>query len=334
MTYEDLIKDLKARKFKPIYLLHGSESFYIDRITDFFENHILDEGERSFNLSILYGKETDFMTVVDHARRFPMMSEYQIVIIKEAQSMKDLSSLESYVKNPATSTLLVICHKHGTIDGRTTFAKLLKSSSEVFESKKVYDNQMAPWISGYLEERGYKIAAAQATLIGEYLGNDLSKVSNELDKLMVNLPKGHKVNKDDIEEYIGISKDFNVFELQEAIAARNKEKTYRIIQYFIANPRNNPLVMVVATLFSYFNKIYLMHFLGNSPDREVQKTLGLSNTFFIKNYRNAARSYSRAQTEKIIHLLRIYDQKAKGVERDSFTDQDMMQELIYKILSA
>ena len=294
---------------------------------------MLGEAEQSFNLSILYGKETDFKTVVDHARRFPMMSEYQVVILKEAQSMKDLTSLETYIKNPADTTLLVICHKHGTIDGRTSFAKLLKAKAIVFESKKVYDNQMSPWISGYLESHGYKIGPAESSLIGDYLGNDLSKVANELDKLMVNLPKGHKVNKDNIEEYIGISKDFNVFELQDAISSRNKEKTYRIIQYFIANPRNNPFIMVVATLFSYFSKVYLMHFLGNSPDREVQKTLGLSNTFFVKNYRSAARSYSRVQTEKVIHMLRVYDLKAKGVGRDSFTDQALMQELVYKILS-
>jgi DNA polymerase-3 subunit delta len=334
LTADNLIKDLKSRKFHPIYLLQGPESYYIDQITNYFENHVLDEGERSFNLLILYGKETDFKTVVDNASRFPMMSEYQVVILKEAQSMKDLIELETYVKNPAPTTMLVICYKHGTIDGRTTFAKWLKDKAVIFESKKVYDNQMPAWISDHLAGRGFKIGASEAALIADYLGADLSKVANEMEKLALNLPTGHKINKADIEKYIGISKDFNVFELQDALGTRNKEKAYRIIQYFISNPKNNPLIVVVATLFSYFSKIYLMHFLGNSPDREVQKSLGLSNTFFIKNYRAAAMAFNRHQTEKIIHLLRVYDLKSKGVGRDSFTEGAMMQELIYKILSA
>lgn len=333
MTADNLIKDLKGRKFHPVYLLHGQEPFYIDQITEYFEDHILDESEKSFNLSILYGKETDFKTVVDNARRFPMMSEYQVVILKEAQSMKDLSELETYVKNPSPSTILVICYKHNTIDGRTTFAKLLKEKAVVFESKKIYDNQMPGWITSHLETKGFKIGPAEASLIADYLGADLSKVANEVEKLALNVPQGHKINKDDIEKYIGISKDFNVFELQDALSARNKEKAYRIVQYFMSNPKNNPLIVIVATLFSYFSKIYLMQFLRNSPDREVQKSLGLSNTFFVKNYRAAAQSFTKLQTEKIIHLLRVYDMKSKGVGRDSFTEEAMMQELIYKILS-
>ncbi|MCB0689006.1 MAG: DNA polymerase III subunit delta [Saprospiraceae bacterium] len=334
MTADSLIKDLKKRQFHPVYLLHGPEPYYIDQITDYFEDHVLDESERSFNLTILYGKETEFKTVVDNARRFPMMSEYQLVILKEAQSMKELAELETYVKNPSPSTILVICYKHGNIDGRTSFAKLLKTQAIVFESKKVYDNQMPAWITSHLESKGFQIGPAEAALISDYLGAELSKVANEIEKLALNLPQGHKVNKDDIEKYIGISKDFNVFELQDALASRNKEKAYRIIQYFMSNPKNNPLIVVVATLFSYFSKIYLMQFLRNSPDREVQKSLGLSNTFFVKNYRAAAQAFSKSQTEKIIHLLRIYDLKSKGVGRDSFTEQAMMQELIYKILSA
>lgn len=333
MTADILIQDLESRKFQPVYLLHGPEPYYIDVITQFFEQHVLDEAERSFNLTILYGKEIDFKTVVDNARRFPMMSEYQVVILKEAQSMKDLVELETYVKNPAPTTILVICYKHNTIDGRTTFAKVLKKNAVVFESKRIYDNQMPAWISDHLAGRGFKIGPTEAALIADYLGADLSKVANEMEKLALNLPQGHKIDKEDIEKYIGISKDFNVFELQDALSSRNKEKAYRIIQYFISNPKNNPLIVVVATLFSYFSKIYLMHFLRNAPDREVQKSLGLSNTYFVKNYRSAARTFNRIQTEKIIHLLRVYDMKSKGVGRDGFSEEAMMQELIYKILS-
>ncbi len=333
MKYEELIRDLRARKFKPVYLLHGKESFYIDKITQYFENSVLDETEKAFNLMVLYGKEVDFKTVVDHARRYPMMSEYQVVIIKEAQTMRDLTELTSYVKNPAETTILVISYKHGTLDGRTSFAKLMKREAVVFESKRVYDNQMPDWITGQVRELGLDIGMSEASLIADYLGSDLSKVANEIDKLTINLAAGHLINRADIEKYIGISKDFNVFELQDALGSRNREKAYRIIQYFIANPKNNPLIMVVATLFSYFSKVYMMHFLRTAPEREVQKTLGLSGPFFVRKYRQAAQSYTKKQTEGVIHLLRDYDMKSKGVERASFSDQALMQEMVYKILN-
>lgn len=332
-TFDQIKKDLKKRQYKPVYLLHGAEPYYIDELTSLFEHKVLDEAERSFNLTILYGKETDFKTVVDAARRFPMMAECQVVIVKEAQSMKDLASLSTYVKNPSPTTLLVICHKHNTIDGRTSFAKTLKKEAVVFESKRVYDNQMPDWISGFLEKNKLQIGPAESALIADYLGANLSKVSNELEKLALNLPDGHKVTKGDIEQYIGISKDFNIFELQDALGARNKEKVYRIVKYFIANPKSNPLVMVVATLFSYFSKLYLMQFLKHSPDREVQKSLGLSSPYFVKKYRGATQTFSRMQVERIIHILRIYDLKSKGVDRSNFSDQALMQEMVYRILS-
>lgn len=333
MTFEALSKELKAGKYKPVYLLHGNEPYYIDLITDHFEHKVLDEAERSFNMTILYGKDVDYKSVVDQARRYPMMAEHQVVILKEAQSMKQLTDLEAYIKNPLDTTIFVIAYKHGKLDGRTKFAKTLQKTAVVFESKRPYDNQMPAWIATFMQKKGYKINPAESSLIAEYLGNDLSKVANELSKLVINLPKGETINKDHIQEHIGISKDYNIFELQNALGTRNKVSTYKIIQYFQANPRNNPLVMVVATLFSYFNKIYLMQFLRNAPDREVQKTLGLSTSYFVKDYRTAAKNYNRLQTERILHLLRQYDLKSKGVDRGSFTDQSLMQEMIYQILS-
>lgn len=333
LTAESLLKDLKDRKFQPVYLLQGTESYFIDQISDYFENQVLDESEKSFNLTILYGKDVDFKTVVDNARRFPMMSEYQVVILKEAQSMAEFNQLETYVKNPSPSTILVLCFRNGTIDGRTTFAKLLKEKAVVFESKKIYENQVPGWVTNYLTVLGYKISAADAALIADYLGNDLSKIVNEAEKLSLNLPPGHKITKDDIEKYIGISKEYNVFELQAALGTRNREKTYRIVKYLMANPKSNPFAMLVPALFGFFSKLYLMHFLGRAPDRDIQKTLGLSNTYFVNDYRIAAQSYNRTQTEKIIHLLRIYDMKGKGVGRDGFSEQAMLQELVYKILS-
>ncbi len=333
MTADSILRDLKNRKFHPLYLLHGPESFYIDQITEYFENQILNESEKSFDLSVIYGVDTDSRSLIDNASRFPMLSEFQILILKEAQSMKDLIALEPYIKNPSSATILVICYKHGILDGRTSFAKLLKEKAVVFESRKIYDNQLPAWIMDYLGSKSFKISSADANLIAEYLGADLSKVAGEVEKLALNLSPGHKITKDDIEKYIGISKDFNVFELQDALGSRNKQKAYGIIQYFMANPKSNPLIVVVATLFGFFSKVYLMHFLRDSSDLQVQKSLSLKNSFFVKKYRIAAKSFNRTQTEKIIHILRTYDLKSKGVGRDSFSDQAIMQELIYRILS-
>ncbi len=333
MNYEQIKKDLKARKFQPVYFLHGDEPYYIDQLTHHFEHEVLDDSEKSFNLTVLYGKDVDHKVVIDAARRFPMMASHQVVILKEAQSMKGLTELGLYIENPSESTLLVICFKHAKFDKRTKFAKLVTKHANVFESKRVYDNQMPAWISNYLIRQGFKIGARETTLIAEYLGNNLGKVANELDKLAINLSKGHEITRKDIEKYIGISKDFNVFELQNALGSRNLEKTYRIIGYFQSNPRNNPLIMVVGTLFGYFSKIYQMHALKSANDREIQKVLGLSTSYFVKDYRRAAQAYSISQTEKILHLLREYDLKSKGVDRVNATDQSLMQEMIYHILS-
>ena len=333
MNHTDILTDLKKGKYAPVYFLHGEEPYYIDLISDYIENNILSDSERSFNLTILYGKDVDHKTVIDNARRFPMMATNQVVILKEAQSMKSLQDLNIYIENPLHSTLLVICHKHKKLDKRTKFAKVVQRNAVVLESKRPYDNQMPKWVSSYLKELGYEIKPLESNLIAEYLGNNLSKVANELDKLAINLPSGHTITKDDIQEHIGISKDYNIFELQDAIGSRNQSKCYRIVKYFQSNPRNHPLVVVIGTLYSFFAKIYMMHFLRHAPEREIQKTLGLSSGYFIKDYKKAASSYSKTQTEEVLHLLKQYDLKAKGVERVSFSDQAILQELVYHILA-
>ena len=333
MKYEELLKELKTGKYQPIYFLHGNEPYYIDQLTQYFENKILSEAEKSFNLTILYGKDVDHKTVIDNTRRFPMMSSHQVVILKEAQHMKQLQDLDIYLENPLDSTILVICYKHQKLDKRTKFAKILQKYTVLFESNTLYDNQVPGWITNYLKSKSYTIKPDEAALISEYLGNDLSKISNELDKLMINLSKDKVITKNDIQTHIGISKDFNVFELQRALSERDLDKTYRIIHYFMSNLKNNPLVMVVAMLYSYFSKIYILHFLKNVPDREVQKSLGLSSPYFVKEYRKSSESFSKTQTEKIINILRTYDLKSKGVDRVNFSEQGLMQEMIYHILS-
>ncbi|MDH3652306.1 MAG: DNA polymerase III subunit delta [Saprospiraceae bacterium] len=333
MTFDQITQDLKAKKYHPVYFLHGDESYYIDLLAHQFEHQILDEAERAFNLTILYGKEVDHKTVIDAARRFPMMAPHQVVILKEAQSMKTIADLSLYIENPSLSTLFIICYKHARFDKRTKFAKLIIKKAVIFESKRIYDNQIPAWINNYLQKKGLKINNKETSLIGEYLGNNLNKIANELDKLAINLTRGHQITQDDIEKYIGISKDYNIFELQNALGSRDREKTYRIIGYFQSNPKNNPLVMVVGTLFGFFAKIFQMHALRNAGDREVQKVLGLSTAYFVKDYRRAAQEYNKTQTEKVLNLLREYDLKSKGVERASATDQSLMQEMVYHILS-
>ena len=237
MTYPQIIKELKAKKYSPIYLLHGNEPYYIDKISRYVEENVLTEGEKSFNQMIMYGKDTDHKTLIDTCSRYPMMASHQVVILKEAQEMKTLKELLPYIEKPVHTTILVICFKHKKFDGRTKFGKLVKQKALIFESKKLYDNQIPDWIQSYLKDKKLSISPSASVLVAEYLGENLSKVSNELDKLAINLAPGTEVNEKHIQEQIGISKEYNVFELQKALGAKNVVKSNRIINYFISNPK-------------------------------------------------------------------------------------------------
>lgn len=334
MSYTQILADLKAKKYRPVYFLHGNEAYFIDAIADFIEQNVLNEGEKAFNQTILYGKDIDFKQVVDAARRYPMMSSHQVVIIKEAQEMRTLQNLSKYVEKPTDTTILVICHKHKRFDSRTSFGKLLKSNALVFESKKLYDNQLPDWITTYLKGKGFSIQPQATALIAEYLGTDLSKVVNELEKLTINLPKGTKITPKHIQENIGISKDYNIFELNKALGYKDIAKANRIIKYFSANPRKNPMVMVVSGLYNYFSKIYTLHFLRNASEKDLLKALKLSSGFFLKEYRQSARNYNRHKTEKVLQLLKEYDLKSKGVAFNTVNnpESELMKELVWKIL--
>ncbi len=334
MTFEAILKELEAGNYRPVYFLHGREPFFIDRITHYIEHHALDEAERSFNLTVLYGKEADFKTVVDAARRYPMMAPRQVVILKEAQEMRTLKELKHYVEKPLDTTVLVIAHKHKNYNLNSGFGKALKQNALVFDSKPLYDNQAPDWIVKYLREKGYTIEPAAAALIAEYLGTDLSKVANELDKLIISLPKGASIDAQQIEANIGISKDYNVFELQKALGLRDIRKANRIVAYFAANPRKNPLPMVTGSLYNYFSKVYMMHFLRNLPEKELLEALKLRSRFFLKEYRAAARHFNLAATEKVIGLLREYDLKSKGVDYNSTgkPEGELLREMVWRIL--
>ena len=334
MTFEQIMIELKKRQYRSVYFLMGVEPYYIDVIADYIAANALPEQEKAFNQVILYGKDTSVYAVLDAAKRFPMMSQFQVVIVKEAQNLKDIDKLQSYLEKPLQSTIFVVCHKYKSLDKRSKLYKILEKSKDaaVLESKKLYDNQVPAWITDYLTERGYTIAPAAATLLTEYLGSELSKVTNELNKLMITLPVNEKkITLDLIEKNIGISKDYNVFEFQKALGAKDVLKANRIIDYFARNPNSNPIVMVISSLYSYFVKILTYHYL---PDKSQSAAASVLKVYpsYVKDYESAARKYPAKKIIHIISILREYDLKSKGVGSSSASDGDLMREMTYKIM--
>ncbi|MDX1940277.1 MAG: DNA polymerase III subunit delta [Saprospiraceae bacterium] len=334
MSYQDILKELKQKKYRPIYFLHGAEAYFIDLISNYIEHEILTETEKAFNLTVLYGKEINHLAVVDSARRYPVMAERQVVIIKEAQEMKSLPDLFTYIEKPLDSTILVICHKHKTLNLNSKFGKLLKEKALVFDAKELYDNQVPDWIKDYLKDKGLKINANAANLIAEYLGTELSKIANELDKLALNLPSSTEINEKHIEENIGISKDYNVFELQKALGGRDVLKANRIVQYFADNPRKNPLPVVIGSLYNFFSKLYILHFVRNLPEKEMIEALQLRSAYFLKDYRAALLHFPLQKTEQVIGFLKEYDLKSKGVDfiTTGKEDGELLKEMVWRIL--
>lgn len=330
-AWRDIFEDIKKKIYAPVYFLMGEEPFFIDVIADQIEMRVLDDMEKEFNFSVLYGREVDVPAVVSTAKRFPMMANHQVVIVKEAQNMKDIESLESYIKNPLKSTLLVICYKYKTIDKRKSLYKTLLKEAVVMDSKKLKDYEMPGWISNYIKNSGYRIGNKASQLLADHLGNDLGKVVNELKKVFISLPKGNEVTTDTIEQNIGISKDFNVFELQNALTEKNSLKAYQIARYFADNPKSNPLVVTMAVLHSYFVKILLYHSLKDRSDGNVAKELGM-NPFFVKDVKAAAANYSMSNVTQIMSLLRAYDLKSKGVDNPNTDHGELLRELTYRIM--
>ncbi len=331
MNYEDILANLRNKIYHPIYFLMGEESYFIDQITDHIAKNVLTEAEQGFNQHILYGKDTDIDTIITNARRFPMMANHQVIIVKEAQNIKKIEDLEPYINAPLESTILVINYKYKTLDKRKSFAKMLGKKGVLFESKKIYDNQLPNWINSYLSSHNFSIAPQAAAMLAEYLGTDLSKVSNELDKLIISLPENTKITPEHIEKNIGISKDFNIFELQNALGERNVLKTNQIINYFAANPASSPITRTIASLYFYFMKILTYHFLDDKSQNSVASSLQI-NPYFVRSYIAAAKQYPIRKVVDIIAVLREYDMKSKGMGNVSATAGDLQREMIYKIL--
>lgn len=330
-TFQSIMADLKRKVYHPVYFLCGEEPYYIDKITDFIANNVLEEHEREFNQTVIYGKETEIANVIEYAKQFPMMANHQVVIVKEAQNLRKIEDLQSYLENPSKSTVLVLAHKYKKPDKRKAFGKKLAKHSVYFESKKLYENKIPDWISSYLSERKYRISPKASLLVTEYLGTDLSKVANELDKLMLNLPEGTEISPKDIEENIGISKDFNTFELQGALGKKDLYKANLIAQHFALNAKEHPLVVTISSLYTYFSKILGYHFLKDRSQATVATALKV-HPFFVKEYELAARNYPAKKAVAIIRYLKDFDLRSKGVNNPSTSDGELLKELVFKIL--
>jgi DNA polymerase-3 subunit delta len=339
MTAADILKDIKNRKYKPLYLLHGEEPYFIDLVSNYIEHSLLPEAEKGFNQTVVYGKDTEIMAVLNAAKRYPMMADYQVVLVKEAQDMKwgkdddgkkSIDPLLSYLENPLTSTILVFCYKYGKFDKRKKTYKAIEKNGLVFESAPLYDSKIPAWIEGYISDKGYKINQQASAMLSEYLGNDLSKIANELEKLMLNVSAGQEITLKHIHDNIGISKEYNVFELQTALSKKDAFKVNQIINYFEANPKANPIVLVLGNLNNYFSKVLAYHYIKDKSQQNLARELGV-NPYFVKDYEQAGRSYSYQKTMQIISYLREYDLKSKGVESNA-PHGELMKELMFKIL--
>jgi len=337
MTAEDILKDLKNRKFKPLYLLHGEEPYHIDLVGNYVEHQLLSDADKGFNQTVLYGKDTEVMTVLGAAKRYPMMADYQVVLVKEAQDMKwgkddddkkSINPLLNYLENPLPSTILVFCYKYGKFDKRKKTYKAIEKNGLIFESTSLYDNKIPGWIESFTTDKGYRISQQATYMLSEYLGNDLSKIANELEKLMLNVSTGQEITLELVQNNIGISKEYNVFELQTALGKKDVFKVNQVVNYFEANPKANPIVLVLGNLNNFFSKVLAFHYIKDRSN--VARDLGVS-PYFVKDYEQAARSYDYGKTMRIISYLREYDLKSKGVDSNA-EDGALLKELMFKIL--
>lgn len=331
MSYKAVVADIKRKNFKPVYLLSGEEAFYIDKITSLLETSVLDDMEKEFNQTILYGRDTDIGTILECAKRFPMMSNHQVVIVKEAQHLKKVEELESYFNNPLETTVLILCWKHKKFDKRKRVAKLAAEKGVFFESKRLYESQVPDWIREYCKEHSYEIDTKACVLLTEFLGNDLGKIANEVEKLMLNIPAGSPITPDHIEHFIGISKDYNNFELQNALGQRDIAKANRIVQHFAANPKNHPLVVTLSLLYGFFSKLLAYHYTRDKSQSHLASVLKVS-PYFVKDYQRAGGQYNAKKVVRVIGYLREYDLKSKGMNNTSTSDGELLKELVYKIL--
>lgn len=332
-TFDEICRDVKQKKFSPIYFFMGDESFFMDRITDLIIENGLAESERDFNQIILYGSDADCATIINAARRFPMMSKYQLVVVREAQLIRNIEDLAFYTKNPLESTILVLNYKYKTIDRRKTLAASIEKNGVLFESKSIPDYKMPAFITSYLQSKGITIDTKASQMLSDYLGNDLNKLAKELEKLSILLPpEAKRITPELIEQNIGISKEYNNFELIRALVAKDILKANRIAGYFEKNPKNNPIQMTLPVLFNYFSNLLICYYTPDKSENSLMQALGLKSNFQLKDYQTGLRNYSAMKVFNIMGEIRSCDARSKGVENISASDGDLLKELLYKIL--
>ena len=336
-THQSILQNLKNKQYAPVYFLQGEETYYIDQISNYIEANALDEGLKSFNQIITYGKESDLQTILTQAREFPMMAERRVVIVKEAQELATISKeqgeklLTHYLENQQTSTVLVFCYKYKPLDKRKKLAKALDKHAVVLEAKKMYDNQLPDWVSGYIKDKGRKIEQKAVFVIVENIGNNITRIANEIDKMLGNLAEDAIINSDDVYKNIGVSKEYNVFELQKALAFKNILKANQIIKYFESDPKSNPLIPIVTLLFSFYTKLLLVHHAKDKSEWSIASVLKV-NPFFVKEYLMAANNYSLVQTIQKIGFIKDADLQSKGIGQVSMKEGAILKELIFKLL--
>jgi DNA polymerase III subunit delta len=331
LSAEHIIRDWKRKIYKPVYWLEGEEEYFINEVMDFAEHQILPEEEKSFNLTIFYGKDADWASVVNACRRYPMFAERQVVLLKEAQQMREIAKLEPYIMQPLGSTIFVVSYKDKKVDGRSKLAKLLKEKGELLSTKKMYDNQLPEWVTELLLSRGLTIQQKALALLIDHIGNDLMRIKSEVDKIQINLGNRKMIDEDDVEKYVGVSKEYNAFELQIALAKKDLAKALRIIQYFDSNPKAAPIQLVLPTLYSFFSKVYMIFGIPGPDEKTAASVLGVS-PFFVKDYLTAAKNYGFAGTENALLLLHHYNLKSVGVGSVNVEDASLLKELVVKLV--
>lgn len=328
-----IVNDIKVGNIMPIYFLMGEEPYYIDKLAEYIEKNVLSEEEKGFNQTVLYGRDVTVDDVVSAAKRYPMMADRQVIIVKEAQDLsRTIDKLEAYAGNPMTTTVLVFCYKYKTLDKRKKVTKLLGQKGLVYESKKLYENQVGDWIKRVLSGKNYTIEPKANAMLVEFLGTDLSKINNELEKLQIILPKGTTITPTHIEENIGFSKDYNVFELRKAIGERNQVKAYKIAENFAHNPKDYPLVMTTGLIFGFFIQLLKYHGLKDKNPKNVAAAIGV-NPYFLKEYDLAIKNYPMKKVSQVVSALRDIDLKSKGVGANALPQSDLLKEMLYKIFN-
>ncbi len=331
MSAEKILTDWKNKRFKPVYWLEGEEDYFIDKVIRYAEHHILSETEASFNLSVFYGKDAVWSDVVNACMRYPMFAERQVVILKEAQQMRDINKLEAYIEKPLSSTTFIVSYKDKKVDGRSKLAKLLKEKGEMLSTKKLYENQLPDWTMDLVKSKGFGIQQKALLLLVDHVGNDLSRIDNEVDKLLVNIGKGKNITEDDVEKYVGVSKEYNPFELQNALGKRDIVRAMKIVNYFDANPKAAPIQLVLPALYNLFSKTYMIFGQQGGDEKTIAANIGV-NPYFIKDYLAASQNYGYEGVRNVLLLLHHYNLRSVGIGDSGTTDGALMKELVSKII--